>query len=51
MHIALFMEFPETNSQNQECAIHWDILKDMKSSDSKIIADGRVIYVAGRWLI
>jgi len=51
MHMALGMGFPETKSENQLCPIHWDILKDMKSEDSKIIADGKVIYQAGKWLI
>ncbi|QEE18094.1 aminopeptidase [Promethearchaeum syntrophicum] len=51
MHMALGMGFPETKSENTLCAIHWDILKDMKSEDSKIIADGKVIYQAGKWLI
>ena len=41
----------ETKSENTLCTIHWDILKDMKSEDSKIIADGKVIYQAGKWLI
>ena len=51
MHMALGMGFPETLSENTACPIHWDILKDMKSEDSKIIADGKVIYQAGKWLI
>jgi aminopeptidase len=51
MHMALGMGFPETKSENLDCAIHWDILKDMKSEDSKILADGKVIYQAGKWLI
>ncbi|WP_457557782.1 aminopeptidase [Candidatus Harpocratesius sp.] len=51
LHMALGMGFPETKSENQECAIHWDILKDMKSPESKVIADGKVIYQAGKWLI
>ena len=51
MHMALGMGYPETKSENTLCPIHWDILKDMKSEDSKIIADGKVIYQAGKWLI
>ncbi len=51
MHMALGMGFPETLSENMACPIHWDILKDMKSEDSKIIADGKVIYQAGQWKI
>jgi aminopeptidase len=51
MHCALGMGFPETGSKNLECAIHWDILKDMKLPGSKIFADGKVIYEEGKWLI
>ncbi|WP_371805200.1 aminopeptidase [Candidatus Lokiarchaeum ossiferum] len=51
MHMALGMGFPETKSENQECAIHWDILKDMSGENSKIIADGKIIYQDGKWKI
>ncbi|WP_371805201.1 aminopeptidase [Candidatus Lokiarchaeum ossiferum] len=51
MHMALGMGFAKTGSTNTNCTIHWDILKDMKSSESKIIADGTVIYEAGQWQI
>ncbi|MHA1454195.1 MAG: aminopeptidase [Promethearchaeota archaeon] len=51
MHMALGMGFPETGSKNTQCAIHWDILKDMTKTGSKIIADGKVIYEEGKWLI
>ena len=51
MHMALGMGFPETGSKNLQCAIHWDILKDMTKPGSKIIADGKVIYEEGKWLI
>jgi aminopeptidase len=50
LHMALGLGFPETGSKNMS-AIHWDILKDMKSDDSKIIADGKIIYEAGKWKI
>jgi aminopeptidase len=33
------------------CAIHWDILKDMKVAGSQIIADGKIIYEEGNWKI
>jgi hypothetical protein len=49
--MALGMGFPETGSKNLECAIHWDILKDMTKTGSKIIADGKTIYKEGKWLI
>lgn len=51
MHMALGRGFPDTNSKNQDCVIHWDILKDMKSESSKIICDGKIIYQAGKWQI
>ncbi len=51
LHMALGRGFPDTKSENQNCVIHWDILKDMKSEDSKVIADGKVIYQSGKWLI
>ena len=50
MHMALGMGIAESGSLAKS-AIHWDILKDMKSEDSRIVADGKVIYQAGKWLI
>ncbi len=50
IHLALGSGFPEVGSKNKS-PIHWDILKDMKSKDSKIILDGEEIYKAGKWLI
>ncbi len=50
IHCALGLGFPECGGKN-ECAIHWDILKDMRSTGSKIIADGKVIYEEGQWKI
>ncbi len=50
IHLALGSGFPEAGSKNKS-PIHWDILKDMKSKDSKIILDGEEIYKAGKWLI
>ena len=50
VHLAIGSGYPETGSKNQS-AIHWDILKDMKSEESKILLDGEVIYKAGKWLI
>jgi aminopeptidase len=50
MHMALGMGIAESGSLAKS-AIHWDILKDMKSDDSRIVADGKVIYQAGKWLI
>ena len=49
-HMALGMGISETRSKATS-EIHWDILKNMKSADSKIIADKKVIYEAGHWKI
>ncbi|UYP46828.1 hypothetical protein NEF87_003113 [Candidatus Lokiarchaeum ossiferum] len=51
LHMAIGRGFPDTGSENLQCPIHWDILKDMKSEESQIIADGKVIYQAGKWKI
>jgi aminopeptidase len=50
VHLALGMGYPESGSKNKS-SIHWDILKDMKSAESKIYLDGEVIYQKGKWLI
>ena len=50
LHCALGLGFPETGSKNFS-AIHWDILKDMKLPGSQVLADGKVIYEEGKWLI
>ena len=50
MHCAIGMGFKETGSKN-ECAVHWDILKDMKLPGSKIFADDKLIYEEGNWKI
>lgn len=51
IHMALGKGFPDTKSENLNCPIHWDILKDITSPESQIIADGKVIYEAGKWKI
>jgi len=50
MHCALGLGPEETGSKNR-CSIHWDILKDMKLSGSKVIADDKVVYEEGEWKI
>lgn len=50
LHCALGDGIKEAGSKN-DCAIHWDILKDMKLPGSKILADRKVIYEEGKWLI
>ena len=51
IHMALGMGFPETGSKKAMSTIHWDILKDMSSPNSKLYADGKLIYEAGKWKI
>ncbi|MFW9784593.1 MAG: aminopeptidase [Candidatus Heimdallarchaeota archaeon] len=50
MHCALGLGFEYTGSKNKS-PIHWDMLKDMKVSGSKILADGNIIYEEGKWKI
>ena len=50
LHFALGDGYPETGSKNQS-AIHWDILKDMRLPGSKIMADRKIIYEEGQWMI
>ncbi|UYP47597.1 hypothetical protein NEF87_003882 [Candidatus Lokiarchaeum ossiferum] len=50
IHMALGMGYGETGSLSKS-AIHWDLLKDMKSRESYIEADGKIIYRAGKWEI
>jgi len=50
LHCALGQGFEEAGSKNMS-SVHWDILKDMKVPGSKIIADGKVIYEEGKWII
>jgi hypothetical protein len=38
-------------SAYQDCTIPWDILKDMTSTNFRILADGKEIYKAGKWLL
>jgi len=50
MHCALGLGIEVSGSKNWS-PIHWDILKDMKTPGSKIIADGKIIYEEGKWKI
>jgi aminopeptidase len=50
LHCALGLGFEETGSKNKS-SVHWDILKDMKLPGSKILADDKVIYEEGKWII
>ena len=46
IHMALGQSYPETGGKNTS-AIHWDIVKDMKSREAKVYADGELVYEAG----
>ncbi len=48
IHLALGAGYPETGSQNKS-SIHWDLIKDMKASESKVYADGELVYEKGRF--
>jgi aminopeptidase len=48
VHMALGACYPETGAKN-DSAIHWDILKDMKTG-GRIFADGKLIYRDGKYL-
>ena len=50
LHCALGLGLVECGGKN-DCALHWDILKDMKSQGSIIKADGKIIYEQGQWKI
>ncbi len=50
LHCAIGLGPKQTGSKN-ECAIHWDILKNLKYPGSKIFADDELIYEEGKWRI
>jgi aminopeptidase len=50
LHCALGLGLVECGGKN-ECALHWDILKDMNPQGSKVIVDGKTIYEEGQWKI
>jgi aminopeptidase len=49
IHLAIGTGLPTSGGENQS-AIHWDILKDMRQG-GKIFGDGKLIYEEGRFLI
>jgi len=49
IHLALGRSMPDSKGEN-ESAIHWDLLKDMKEG-GKIYADGELFYENGKFLI
>ena len=48
IHMALGQSYPETGGKNRS-AIHWDIVKDMRSPDAKVYADGELVYIGGKF--
>jgi len=50
MHIALGRAYPESGGTNKS-AIHWDIIKDMRSPGSAILLDGTPILKDGEILL
>lgn len=50
LHCALGLG-PESTGSKNKSSVHWDMIKDMKVSGSKIIADNKVIYEEGKWKI
>jgi aminopeptidase len=49
VHMALGSSYAEAGGKN-ECAIHWDLLADMRNG-GEIHADGRLVYKDGDFLI
>jgi aminopeptidase len=39
------------NGGTNESAIHWDLVKDLRTEGSRIECDGEVVQAAGAWLI
>jgi aminopeptidase len=50
VHVALGKAYGFTGGTN-ESAIHWDMVKDLRTPESRIECDGEVVQQAGRWLI
>lgn len=48
IHLALGKSYEENNGDN-DSAIHWDLVKDMKNA--QIILDGKIIQKNGKWLV
>jgi len=49
IHMALGNGYPETGSKN-ESALHWDLIKDMKSGNAMVYVDGELVYKSGMFL-
>ena len=52
IHMAIGAAYPECKGKGKtfnKSAIHWDMIKDMKSG-GEIIADGETVYKNGKWI-
>ena len=49
IHMAVGASYPETGGKNVS-GLHWDMIKNMKSSKSKIYADDVLIYENGKFI-
>lgn len=50
IHMAVGASYPETGGKNIS-GLHWDMIKNMKSAQSKIYADDVLIYENGKFII
>ena len=50
VHIALGRAYPEVGGTNQS-SIHWDIIKDTRLPNSKVLLDGKVILKDGEFIL
>ncbi len=50
IHLALGSSYKECEGKNQDAAIHWDIVKDLRKN-GKIYVDGKLIQKNGKFLI
>ncbi len=50
IHLAIGKGYKETGSKN-DSAIHWDLIKDMRKSGSKIYFDDELVFENGKWLL
>lgn len=52
IHLALGCSFKEEEGGGKnDSAIHWDLIKDMRLKDSKILIDGKLIFKDGKILV
>jgi aminopeptidase len=49
-HMALGHGYPESKSQNNDSAIHWDMICDLRKG-GEITVDGELFYKNGKFMI